>query len=58
MNAERNALTMVGDRSIDIECAENAHVRSIMFRPEYSVAEPTGRETHIVKDLMEIRDIL
>jgi phosphoglycolate phosphatase-like HAD superfamily hydrolase len=48
----------VGDQSIDIECAENARVRSILFLPEYSVAVATGRETHIVKDLMEIKDIL
>lgn len=48
----------VGDRSIDIDCAENAHVKSIMFLPEYSVAKATGHETHIVKDLMDIKDML
>ncbi len=47
----------VGDRTIDIECAENAHVKSIMFLPEVSVAKATGLETYIVKDLLDIKDI-
>lgn len=55
---DRERTYYVVDRSIDIECAENARVRSILFLPEYSVAVATGRETHIVKDLMEIKDIL
>ncbi len=55
---DRERTYYVGDRSIDIECAENAHVHSIMFLPEYSVAEATGRETYIVKDLLEIKDIM
>ena len=55
---DRESTYYVGDRSIDVECAENAHVRSILFQPEYSVAEATGRETYIVKDLLEIKDIV
>ena len=47
-----------GDRSIDVDCAVNAGVKSILYMPEDSVTQPTGRETFIVKDLLEIEDIL
>ena len=48
----------VGDRPIDIECANNAHIKSIMFIPSKSPAKPTGKETHVVVDLLDIVDIL
>ena len=47
----------VGDRTIDIDCAMNAGIRSIMYLPEDSVAKANGKETYIVKDLMEIKDL-
>ena len=55
---DREHTFYVGDRTIDIECAENAGIHSIMFLPEYSVAKATGRETHVVKDLLDIKDII
>ena len=55
---EKDSSFYVGDRTIDILCADNAGIRSILYRPEGSFAVPTGKETYIVKDLMEIRDIL
>ena len=54
---ERKNTFYVGDRTIDIECAENAHVKSIMFLPDVSVAKATGLETYIVKDLLDIKGI-
>ena len=48
----------VGDRTIDVECAKNAHIKSIMFLPDNSVAIPTGQEDYVVKDLFDIKDIL
>ena len=47
----------VGDRTIDIDCATNAGVKSIMYLPEDSVAKANGKETYIVKDLLEIQDL-
>ncbi len=47
----------VGDRTIDVACADNAGIRSILYLPEESVVRPTGKETCIVKDLLEIKDI-
>lgn len=44
----------VGDRKIDMECAFNAGVGSILYLPEGNVTEPTGHETYVVKDLVEI----
>ena len=54
---EKNSSFYVGDRAIDILCADNAGIRSILYRTEDSPAVPTGKETYIVKDLLEIRDI-
>ena len=56
-NLDKNNTYYVGDRTIDIECANNAHIKSIMFLPEYSVAVPTGKENYIVKDLLNINKI-
>lgn len=48
----------VGDRPMDIYCAENAHVKSIMYVPKQSVAKLTGKETYVIKDLLDIKDII
>ena len=55
---DKNNTYYVGDRPMDILCADNAHVKSIMFMPTGSVAVPTGKETYIVKDLLQIKDII
>ena len=44
----------VGDRSLDVEAAENAGVGSILFLDPASPGKATGRETHLVRDLIEI----
>lgn len=54
---DKNSTYYVGDRSLDIECAVNAGIKSILFLPENSAARPTGQETCIVKDLLNIKDI-
>lgn len=48
----------VGDRALDIECANNAGVKSILFLPDETIGRKTGKETFIVKDLLEIVDII
>ena len=48
----------VGDRPMDILCAANAHIKSIMFVPDNSVARSTGKETYIIKDLLDIIKIV
>ena len=57
-NLDRDNTYYVGDRSLDIECANNAHVKSIMFIPNKSPASPTGKETYVIKDLLDIKDII
>ena len=57
-NLDRNETYYVGDRPMDIICADNAHIKSIMYIPEGSPAIPTGKETHIVKDLLQIKEII
>lgn len=48
----------VGDRSIDVECAVNAGIKSILFLAEGSCVKVTGKEDFVVHDLLEIRDVL
>ena len=55
---DRNGTFYVGDRSLDIACANNAGIQSILYLPEDSAAAPTGKETFIVKDLLEIRELV
>lgn len=47
----------VGDRSLDIEAANNAGIGSILYLPPASPGAATGRETHIVPDLLKIPEI-
>ena len=44
----------VGDRPLDIACAERAGILSVLFLPAHSPAKVTGKETRVVRDLMEI----
>ena len=55
---DRNNTYYVGDRPMDIKCANNAHIKSIMFIPSKSVAVPTGTETYVIQDLLQIKDII
>ena len=48
----------IGDRPIDIACANNAHIKSMMFIPSGSPAKATGKETYIIKDLLDIKEII
>lgn len=57
-NLDRDNTYYVGDRPLDIECANNAHIKSIMFIPKGSPAFPTGKETYVVNDLLKIKDII
>ena len=57
-NLDKDNTYYVGDRSLDIECANNAHIKSMMFIPSGSPAKATGKETYIIKDLLDIKDII
>ena len=48
----------IGDRPMDIKCANNAHVKSIMYISNQSVAKATGKETYVIKDLLDIKNII
>lgn len=48
----------VGDRTLDIECANNAGIKSILYLPADSVTQKTGKETYIVHDLIDIKDLV
>lgn len=53
-NLDKDRTYYVGDRKIDIDCANNAGIKSIMFIPNESVADKTGKETIIINDLLEL----
>ena len=55
---DKNNTYYIGDRPIDIKCANNAHIKSIMYIPSQSVAIPTGQETYIIQDLLQIKEII
>ena len=48
----------VGDRSLDIEAANNAGIGSILYLDPSSPGKATGMETYIVSELLEIRNII
>ena len=54
----RRSTFYVGDRNIDMECAQNANIQGILYLPKDSVVERTGREDHIVDDLIKIKEIV
>ena len=54
---DREKTFYIGDRTLDIECAVNAGIKGILYLPEDSPAQKTGKETFIVRDLMEIKDL-
>lgn len=55
---DKNNTYYVGDRPIDIECANNAGVKSILLLPEGGVGEATGKEDIVIKDLLDIKNII
>ena len=48
----------VGDRPMDIKCANNAGIKSILYIPTGGVAKPTGKETYVIHDLLDIKQIV
>ncbi len=49
-----SACFYVGDRSLDIEAAENAGIGGILYLDPASPGKDCGRETYLVSDLLEI----
>ena len=48
----------VGDRSLDIEAANSAGIRSVLYLDPSSPIKATGNETFVVSDLIEILSII
>ena len=55
---DKNNTYYVGDRSMDIECANNAHVKSIMYLPKGGPGIATGKETYVIEDLLDIKKLI
>ena len=55
---DREGTAYVGDRTIDVECAVNAGIRSILYHPENSVAKVSGKETWVVRDMAELQALV
>ena len=48
----------VGDRVLDMDCAFNAGIQGVMFIPPQSVATPSGKESFLIHDLLDLEKIL
>ena len=48
----------VGDRKLDIESANNANIKSVLFLPPGTYVKPTEKEDFIIYDLLEVKDII
>lgn len=55
---DRDYTFFVGDRTIDIECGINAGLKTILFLPDYSYGVKTGKEDHVIKSFLEIKEIV
>ena len=55
---DKESTWFVGDRSVDIDCGRNAGIHSILYLPEGSCGEATGREDAVVTDLLGIGDVV
>ena len=51
---DKNNTYYVGDRTLDVEFAFNAGIKSILYLPDINPTVPTGKETYIIKDLLDI----
>lgn len=47
----------IGDRSLDVECANNSNIKSILYLDEFSYGKKTGKEDYIVTELKDILKI-
>lgn len=55
---DKRQMYYVGDRTIDMNCAENAGIPGILFLPLGSVVTPDGTETCIIRHLRDLRGLL
>ena len=57
-NMDLNHTYYIGDRKLDIESANNAHIKSVLFLPPGTYVKPTGKEDYIIYDLLEVIDLI
>ena len=53
-NLDRKNVYYVGDRTIDMDCAMNAHVNGVLYLPVNSYCKPNGSEKYIIQNLNDI----
>ena len=51
---DREETAYVGDRPLDIACALDAGVRAVLYLPEGTCVQPTGKEDLIISSLEEL----
>lgn len=53
---DRNRTAYVGDRLLDVACALDASVRAVLYLPEGTCVQPSGKEDVIISSLKELAD--
>lgn len=48
----------IGDRSLDVECANNANIKSVLYLDKFSHGKKSGKEDYIINDLLDLLRII
>lgn len=53
---DKTKTAYVGDRPLDVLCAKDAQVQAVLYLPEDSCVNPTGKEDRIIRNLHELTE--
>ena len=48
----------IGDRSLDIECANNSNIKSVLYLYKYSYGKKSGKEDYVIGDLLDLLTLI
>lgn len=48
----------IGDRILDVECANNSNIKSVLYLDRYSYGKRSGKEDYIISDLLDLLSII
>ena len=48
----------IGDRSLDIECANNSNIKSVLYLDKYSYGKKSGKEDYVIGGLLDLLTLI